>query len=238
MSFKSKIDFCGLSNGTTILLKSHDEGRSSSDATCANDEGDVIDATQFGHVMDPSNDYALKGDLTNFQIVLGGVNSVTIGSETKYFMLKSVSINTSNSGEVGLSAQAEEVPSATPARTYTIVVPSIRQRNKAQILGSLFTLTGTNVHLQSAKYTYSVDSTITTVDGERVTWDCYGGKIVASIEVKEAGNTAPTVTPAEGNFVTILSGDPSESRPDSDYASVSAEVTRYLTADAPAQSNG
>lgn len=104
MSFKSKIDFCGLSNGTTILLKSHDEGRSSSNATCANDEGDVIDATQFGHVMDPSNDYALKGDLTNFQIVLGGVNSVTIGSETKYFMLKSVSINTSNSGEVGLSA--------------------------------------------------------------------------------------------------------------------------------------
>lgn len=130
------------------------------------------------------------------------------------------------------------MPSATPARTYTIVVPSVRQRNKAQILGSLFSLSGTNVHLQSANYTYSVDSTITTVDGERVTWDCYGGKIVASIEAKEAGTAAPTVTPAEGNFVTILSGDPSESRPDSDYASVSAEVTRYLTADAPAQSNG
>lgn len=233
MSFKSKIDFCGLADGTTIVLKSHDEGRSCSEATCANDEGDVIDATQFGHVMDPSNEYALKGNATNLSIVLGGIHSVEIGSTTKYFMLKSVSIGTSNSGEVSISASAEEVPSATPARTYTVVIPSLKQRNKAQILDSLFTLSGTNVHLQSANYTFSVESTITTVDGDRVTWDCYGGKIVASIEVKEAGSTMPTIEAGSSQtFVTILNGDPSETRPDSDYASVSAEVTRYLTADA------
>ena len=233
MSFKSKIDFCGLADGTAILLKSHEEGRSSSEATCANDEGDIIDSTQFGHVMDPSNEYALKGDLTNLSVVLGSVNTVVVNGTDKHFMLKSVSIETSNSGEVTLNASAEEVPSATPARTYTVVIPSLRQRNKAQILGELFSLSGDNVHLQSASYTFEVESTITTVDGERVTWDCYGGKVTASIEVKEAGSTVPTITPGSSStYVTILNGDPSETRPDSDYATVTAEVTRYLTADA------
>jgi len=107
MSFKSKIDFCGLANGTTIMLKSHDEGRSSSNATCANDEGDIIDATVFGHVIDPSNEYALKSDIPSLSIVLGGINTVTLDGEEKYFMLKTVSIGTSNSGEVSLDATAE-----------------------------------------------------------------------------------------------------------------------------------
>ena len=239
MSFKSKIDFCGLADGTNILLKSHDEGRANSSVTCENDEGDTIDATVFGHVMDPSNEYALKGDLTNLSIVLGGVNTVAVGETTKHFMLKSVSIETSNSGEVTISASSEEVPSATPTRTYTVVIPSLRQRNKAQILNSLFSITGQNVHLQSASYTFEVESTITTVDGERVTWDCYGGKITASLEVKEASGSMPTIEGGDSTtYVTILSGEPTETRPDSDYATVSAEVTRYLTADAPSQNNG
>lgn len=233
MSFKSKIDFCGLANGTTIMLKSHDEGRSSSNATCANDEGDIIDATVFGHVIDPSNEYALKSDIPSLSIVLGGINTVTLDGEEKYFMLKTVSIGTSNSGEVSLDATAEQVPNATPARTYTIVVNNLKQRNKAQILNSLFSLSGDNVHLQSANYAFSVDSTITTVDGERVTWDCYNGKIVVSIDVKEAGTAIPTITPGSSQaYVTILDGDPSETRPDSDYASVTAQITQYLTADA------
>ena len=241
MSFKSKIDFCGLANGTTILLKSHDEGRSVSNATCQNDEGDTVDVTVFGHVIDPSNQYALKADLTDFEIVLGSVNTVNLGTsqtpDNHYFMLKSVSINTSNSGEVGISASAEEVSSATPQRTYTITIPSLKQRNKAQILDSLFTLGGTNAHLQSANYTYSVDVTQTTVDGERVTWDCYNGKVVASVEAKQAGTEAPTFSPvSENTSITVLSGDNSESRPDSDYASVSAEITRFIKVDA--QTNG
>jgi len=232
MSFKTKIDFCGLADGTSVILKSHDEGRAVSVVTCENDEGDTIDATVFGHVMDPSNEYALKADLTNFDIVLGSVKSVTLGSATKYFMLKSVSIGTSNSGEVSISATAEEVASATAARTYTVTIASLKKRNKAQILNSLFSLSGTGAHLQSASYTFSVESTITTVDGERVTWDCYGGKVVVAVEAKQAGTAAPTVTAGSATgTVTVLSGDATESRPDSDYASVSAEVTQYITAD-------
>lgn len=100
MSFKSKIDYCGLADGTSILLKSHTEGASNSIATCANNEGDVVDATVYGHVIDPSNDYAIKTDLTNLSIVLGSVNEV----DNKYFMLKQVTIGTSNSGEVTLAA--------------------------------------------------------------------------------------------------------------------------------------
>lgn len=238
MSFKSKIDFCGLANGTTILLKSHEQGRSVSTVTCENDEGDTIDATAFGHVMDPSNDYALKGDLTNFDIVLGGVNTVTVDGASKYFMLKSVTIGTSNSGEVSLSASAEEVASATPSRTYTITIASLKQRNKAQILNSLFTLSGTNAHLQSASYTLSVETTQTTVDGDRVTWDCYGGKIVATVEAKQAGSEAPEFAATSSQTsVVVLSGDNNETRPDSDYASVSAEITQYLTCDSETEGN-
>ena len=109
----------------------------------------------------------------------------------------------------------------------------LKQRNKAQILNSLFTLTGEKCHLQSANYTISVDIQHTTVDGDRVTFDVYGGKIVCAAEAKQAGSEAPVIAAgSDSTFVTILSGDNSESRPDSDYASVSAEVTKYLTADA------
>lgn len=229
MSFKAKIDYCGLADGTSILLKSHTEGASNSIATCANNEGDVIDATVYGHVIDPSNDYAIKSDLTNLSVVLGSVNTV----DNKYFMLKQVTIGTSNSGEVTMAAQAEQVASATPSRTYTIVIPSLKQRNKAQILNSMFTLSGTNAHLQSASYTFSVDVTQTTVDGERVTADCYNGKVVAAVTAKQAGSEAPEFAAGtNGGTVLVLSKDNSETRPDSDYASVTAEITQYLSCDA------
>ena len=237
MSFKSKIDYCGLADGTTGILKSHDENRSVNTVTCENDEGDTVDATQVGHVIAPSNTYALKADVSGLSIVLGGVNTVNLGTaqspDNHYFALKSVTIGTSNSGEVSLSATAEEVASASPQRTYTVTIASLKQRNKAQILNSLFTLTGTNCHLQSANYTLSVNIQQTTVDGSRITFDVYGGKIVCSATAKQAGTAVPVIAAgSDSTFVTILSGDNSERRPDSDYASVSAEVTKYLTADA------
>ena len=233
MSFKSKIDFCGLADGTHIVLSDHDEVRSSGITTCENDEGDTVDVTTYGHVMDPSNTYKLKADVENLEIVFGGVKTVNLGTQAtpvnKHFMLKSVRINTSNSGEVEISASAEEVASGTPQRTYTVTIASLKCRNKAQILNSLFTLTGENCHLQSANYTFSVESTQTTVDGERIVTDPHGGKIVVSVEAKQAGTAAPVVSAGTG---CVLTGDNSETRPDSDYASVSAEVTKYLTADA------
>lgn len=236
MSFKTKIDFCGLADGTKIVLKSHDEGRSSTVVTCENDEGDTVDATIAGHVMDPSNDYSLKADLTNFDIVLGSVKTVNLGTEQSpnnhYFMLKSVAIGTSNSGDVTISAQAEEVASATAGRTYTVTIASLKCRCKAQIINGLFTLSGTGCHLQSANYSIAANITHTTVDAERVTADIYGASIVATLNAKQAGSTAPTIAAGSASdVVTIISGDASETRPDSDYASVAATVTRYLTAD-------
>jgi len=237
MSFKAKRDFCGLADGTAIVLKSHEEGRKGSQATCANDEGDVVDVTGYGHVMDPSNAYALKADVENLEIALGKVATVNLGTEAspdnRHFMLKSVSIGTSNSGEVSISAQAEEVPDATAKRTYTVTIPKLRCRNKAQVLDSLFTLTGDKAHLQKADYTISVESTITTVDGERVAWDCYGGKIECSVEAKQAGSSVPAFEAGSSEtLITVLTGDSSESRPDSDYSTVKATVTRYLKPDA------
>ena len=227
MSFKSKIDYCGLADGTSIILKSHTSGASNSVATCANDEGDIIDTTIYGHVNDPSNEYAVKSDLTNLSIVLGGIHEVG----EKRYMLKQVTLGTSNSGEVTLAAQAEEVADTTPSRTYTVVLASVKKRNKAQILNSLFTLSGDNAHLQSASYTFSVETQQTTVDGERITADAYGGKIVVAVTAKQAGTEAPEFGVENGTSVHILSKDNAESRPDSDYASVTAEITKYLTCD-------
>lgn len=237
MSFKSKIDFCGLSDGTSILVATHSEGRAKTVTPCDNDEGDTVDVTPSGQVMSPSNTYKLKADLTNYDIVLGKITTVNLGTQeapvNKHFVLKSVSIGTSNSGEVTLSAQSEEVPSATQSRTYTIKIVKLKCRVQAQILNSLFTLTGEKVHLQSANYTFSVEFHPTTVDNERVTYDIYGGKIVCALDAKQAGTVAPGVTATAVNTeVKIISGDPSEERPDGDYAHVAAEVTQYLTADA------
>ena len=235
MSFKSKIDFCGLADGQSILVKSHTEGATNSVTECANDEGDVVDTTEYGHLIDPSNDYAIKSDISSLSVVLGGVNTVNLsalGLGEKHFVLKQVTLGTSNSGEVTLAAQSEEAPYATPSRTYTVVVSNLRQRNKAQILNSLFSLNGENAHLQKANYTFSVSVNHTTVDGERVTWDVYGGKIVASVEAKQAGSELPEFSTDSQSTLHILSKDNSETRPDSDYSSVEAEITKYLSADA------
>ena len=148
-------------------------------------------------------------------------------------MLKSVRVGTSNSGEVSISAQSEEVPSAVAKRTYTVTIPKLRCRNKAQILDSRFTLSGENAHLQKADYTFSVESTITTVDGERVPWAVYGGKVECSVEAKQAGSAVPAFEAGSSDtLITVLTGDNSESRPDSDYSTVKASVTRYLKPDA------
>ena len=232
MSFQGKIDFCGLSANDKIRCKSHDEGRSHSVVTCENDEGDTIDATVFGEKMSPTNEYALKGDLTNWDIVFGSVKTVEIDGKEKHFALKSVSIGTSNSGEVTISASAEEVPLEQMQRTYTVKIASLRARNKAQILNDLFKVEGERVHLQSASYEIGVEFAETTVDGERVMADIYGGNIKVSVEAKQAGAVAPVVSPVAADEVTVLSAPNSGSRPDSDYTPVSAEVTKYLTADA------
>ena len=225
MSFKSKIDFCGLADGTTIKLKSHAEGAGSTVVTCENDEGDTVDTTVVGKVKDPTNTYALAADATDLEIVLGKITTV----DNKHYVLKSVTIGTSNAGEVSISAAAEETPNATASRTYTVTIASLKRRNKAQILNSLFTLSGTGCHLQSASYTLSVNTQQTTVDGDRVGTDVYGGKIVVTLEAKQAGTTAPTITAGTG---AVLTGEVDETRPDSDYATVAAEVTLNLTPDA------
>lgn len=239
MSFKSKIDFCGLSAGNAALsLKSHDEGRSSTVVTCENDEGDTVDATVVGRVADPSNAYALKTDASNLEIKLGAVTSVDLGTasspDVHCFLLQSVSIGTSNSGEVSISAKAVEVPAnSVEGRTYTVTIPTLKRRNKAQTLCGLFELSGDKCHLQSASYEFAVNVTHTTVDGERVTFDVHGGSVKVSITAKQAGAVAPVITPGAGaGAVVVQTGESSESRPDSDYASVSAEVTKYLVADA------
>lgn len=239
MSFKPRIDFCGLSAANAALvLKTHDEGRSSTVVTCENEEGDTVDVTVVGRVSDPSNAYALKADLSNLEIKLGSVTVVNCGSlsspDNHSFLLQSVSIVTSNSGEVSISAKAVEVPAdSVEGRTYTVKIPSLKKRNKAQVLCGLFSLAGENCHLQSASYEFAVNVTHTTVDGERVTFDVHGGSVKASVTAKQAGAVAPVITPGvDATALIVQTGESSESRPDSDYASVSAEVTKYLTADA------
>lgn len=235
MGFASKLDFCGLADGTSIVVKSHTRPGSSTVATCANDEGDVVDVTKTEVVCDPSNEYAIKGDIADLKVTLGKVTEVDLGTasapDVRHFVLKSVSLGTSNSGTPTLSAQAEQVPSSTASRTYTVDLGAVRSRCKAQILASMFSVAGEGTHLQKADYTLSVEVSHTTVDGARVTYDVYGGKVEASVEAKRAGAVAPTIT-ASAEGVVAVTGDPSESRPDSDYASVSATVTRYLKADA------
>ena len=231
MAFQSKIDFCGLSANENIVCKSHDEGRSHSVATVANDEGDIIDTAVFGEKMSPTNEYALKGDLENWLVVLGSVKTVEVGGKQKHFALKSVSIGTSNSGEVALSANAEEVPVAEMQRTYTVKIDMLRARNKAQILNNLFKVEGEKAHLQSASYEIGVEFAETTVDGERVMADIYGGNIKVSVEAKQAGTVAPVIAPVSADEVTVLSSPNTSNRPDSDYTPVSAEITKYLVAD-------
>ena len=231
MAFQSKIDFCGLSANENIVCKSHDEGRSHSVATVANDEGDIIDTAVFGEKMSPTNEYALKGDLENWLVVLGSVKTVEVGGKQKHFALKSVSIGTSNSGEVALSANAEEVPVAEMQRTSTVKIDMLRARNKAQILNNLFKVEGEKAHLQSASYEIGVEFAETTVDGERVMADIYGGNIKVSVEAKQAGTIAPVIAPVSADEVTVLSSPNTSNRPDSDYTPVSAEITKYLVAD-------
>lgn len=236
MSFQKKIDFCGLSANEKIVCKSHDFGRANSVATVENDDGDTVKSLAFGEVLNPKNSYALTGDMTDWEIVLGGVTEVNLGTqekpEIKRFALKSVAIATAKGAEVGISADCEEVPANVTPRKYTVTIAKLLARNKAQILNDLFTV-GADDKLQSANYTIAIELNQTTVDGVRVMTDGYGGKISCAVKLKTASANEPVVTAAAEGVVVVTSAPTSE-RPDSDFTSASATVTKYLTADADA----
>ena len=62
---------------------------------------------------------------------------------------------------------------------------------------------------------------------------CFETKVVAAVTAKQAGSEEPIFAAGtNGGTALVLPKDNSETRPDSDYASVTAEITQYLSCDA------
>lgn len=121
------------------------------------------------------------------------------------------------------------MPSGTPSCKYTIKdALALSQKCHTQILLSAYTLSGNGCYATDTSYTINCNFNPTTKDGEYMAWDVSEGKIEASITVVQTGDVKPTLTAGDGWTIT---SPLTLSNPDSDFATWSGTVVKYLQKD-------
>ena len=227
-SFTEKVDWFGLTGQNVALsLLEDDDGATNEYNEYQGQDGSYVDDIVYGEKNDPSNEFALTGDLayaaTGNVLKLGKVNTV----DTKKYGLESVSIGTSAGELPTFSASGKQLETgATEDRYYLVPAFTLKNEEAAQILWEAFTLAGTDCHLQSANYTLSANLVTKDKNGLPIAHGIAEGAIECQIEIIQCGTTKPTVTAGTG---WTLSGALACSNPDSDCPTWSATLRKHLT---------
>lgn len=196
MSWNSKTDYCGLGDGTAIICKSATENRTGSYLEKTGEHGDIIATKPYGDKNgSPSNDYAIAKAKTFSSLKLGTIT--TVG--TNKYMLQSVSVSTGSATEPTMSATAVRVEDGC-TETSTFVIPefNVSPDDIAQFLFNGFTLEGTGCEITQCNAEISCTVGLSTVNGDPVASDPHTGHITLSVTIIQTGDTAPSVTAAEG----------------------------------------
>ncbi len=223
MSWTNKTDYCGLADGTSIILKAATENRSGSYLEKTGEHGDIIATKAYGDKnASPSNDYAIAKAKTFGAVKLGTVTAV----DSAKFMLQSISISTGSAAEPTMSATAVRVEDgATTDSTFDVPSFSVSPDDIAQFLFGAFTLSGTGCELTQCNAEISCTVGLSTVNGDPVASDPHTAHIQLSITVIQTGDVAPSVTPAEG---WDLSAPLTCADPDSDLPTWTCSVTKPI----------
>lgn len=223
MSFKTKIDYCGLATEGQLEIFSTTQNKSSSTVTAQDKNGDIIqDAVEvFGENEAPSCEYKIVGNLNLSNVKLGSINNGK-------FALGEVSFSTTAGGESSFSAKCEQVEdNATSECTYDIPTIALKKTHHAQIVwGCVDDAFGDGCHLQSSSYTATCTITKTDVEGVHKTHGVSAGELNATLTIKAVAGTIPTITKGEGWEIT---SPLTETNPDSEYPTYTVTLTKYLT---------
>lgn len=229
-SFQDKIDHYGLTaNSAPLAVLSNDDGASNEYNEYHAQDGSFIDHIVYGVKEEPSDELELTGDwsITSEAIKLGGVTTI----DAKKFALGELSIETTAGELPTINASGKQVQAdATTARYYALPATTVKNDETAQVLWSAFTVSGSNCHVQSAKYTASANIPTKDKNAFPLAFGVAEGVIECEIEVIQCGNTEPTVTAGEGWHI---SDNPKSDNPDSDCPTWTATLRYYLTKTVP-----
>lgn len=235
MSFQAKIDYYGLSSGSSsvFVITDSNENKSAQVATGQDEKGDVVAVEVYGEELAPSCSYVIKADATLGSIKIGEAQTVT-GISDKKFTITNVSISTAAGSPPKIEVSGSEVPNDTTHTdcTYTIPSATLEVCHHAQILWGAFTLGGTGCYLTQANYTASGDLTKATKDGTTVSFDISNGQLVANITIQQTDSTSPTVTEGSGWEIT---SPLSKTSADASLPTWTCTLTKYLTHDSNSQ---
>lgn len=221
MAFLAKQDYCGLAVADKLVTASATQGESGSDVTALDEKGSVVANTYLKGGSSPSNEYDVIDNVT-LNIQLGKVNDI----DGKKFMLTGVSIGVKNSGEPTVSASATDVEAdAETACKYEqeITVPLAHH---AAFLLDEAVLGGAGCHLTDVSYDFTCNPSVArNENGDAISSDVHEGAINVNVSISQSGTTAPTLTPAQGWYIT---SPLTQTNPKSNYPTWSATLTKYL----------
>jgi hypothetical protein len=224
-AFGTPVDYFGL-DGTPLKLKSSKEGKSAEMKEPPNARGDTIARTVFGEVSKPSCDFEVIAS-DDLELVLGTVHTV----DSVVYILSGATITTKFGEPCAVAVSGESLQAgATVSSTITVGAIALSMLHKAVALGTAFTLGGVGVELHECSAEITSKPSRATVNGETVSHDIAGGKIVIKATICQTESTKPTITAGEGFEITApLTCD----NPDADYPTWTVELTKDLASVEP-----
>lgn len=224
MSWESKTDYCGLSDGSILGIKSSNENASSSYLEKLGQQGAIAATKLYGDKnAQPSCEYVIK-KAGNVKVQIGKVTTV----DGKRYALQQVVFGTSAGGEPTVTATSVRIEDTTDGedRKFEEVTVAVSPEECAQVHLSAATVSGTACEITATTTTISGTVSPHTVNGDPVASGVHSGKIEEELTVGQYGDTAPTFSAGTG---FEISQSPSVNDPDSDMPEWTAKVTKPLS---------
>ena len=224
MSWEAKKDYCGLGDGTVLVLKTSNENASSSYLEKLGQNGNIVATKLYGDKnAQPTCEYVIKS-AGNVSVQIGKVTTV----DSKRYALQSVVFGTTAGGEPTVSATAVRIEDSTDGvdKMFEAVTVAVSPEETAQVHLSAATLSeSTGCEITAATTTISGTVSPHTVNGDPVSSGVHSGKIEVELTVGQYNATAPTFAAGTG---FELSQAPSCNDPDSELPEWTAKVTKPL----------
>lgn len=223
MSWDAKKDFCGLSDGTILQIKSSNENASSSYLEKLGQQGEIVATKLYGDKnAQPSCEYVIK-KAGNVKVQIGKVTTV----DGKRYALQQVVFGTSAGGEPTVTATAVRIEDTTDGedRKFEEVTVAVSPEECAQVHLSAATVSGENCEITATSTTISGTVSPHTKNGDPVASGVHSGKVEVELTVGQYGDAEPTFAAGSG---FELSRSPTVNDPDSDLPEWTSKVSKPL----------
>ena len=224
MSFAAKIDYCGLTK-YGLALRSNAQNATNGLLEIPASDGSYIGNEIYGHIQNPTCEYAISCD-TTISATLGNVENSLTGTP---YALQSITINTGAGTEPTVNATAVQIESGATKTicTYELTGLSVTPAHHAQTFGAFSYTESTSCVLQGTDLEARANIQPPTINGEPVASDATAGVVTVNATMWTTAEQAPTVTLAQGWTQTA---DWTCTGADSSLFSWSGTFTKYLSA--------